>query len=82
MNEILIIVITVIGNIIVALIGLLGLVKSSKIKISTDLIVYRIDSLEKKVEKQDELENTIILLRSQIDDMKIQIQDLKRKVEK
>ena len=66
--------ILVIGNIIVGIIALLGTVYSSQIKKSTDLVNFRIEALEKKIDKQDTIEKEMILLKEQF---KTALEDIK-----
>lgn len=67
-------VVLVIGNIIVGIIALLGTVYSSQIKKSTDLVNFRIEALEKKIDKQDTIEKEMILLKEQF---KTALEDIK-----
>ena len=67
-------VVLVIGNIIVGIIALLGTVYSSQIKKSTDLVNFRIEALEKKIDKQDTIEKEMILLKEQF---KSALEDIK-----
>ena len=66
--------ILVVGNIIVGIIALLGTVYSSQIKKSTDLVNFRIEALEKKIDKQDTIEKEMILLKEQF---KTALEDIK-----
>ena len=67
-------VVLVIGNIVVGIIALLGTVYSSQIKKSTDLVNFRIEALEKKIDKQDTIEKEMILLKEQF---KTALEDIK-----
>lgn len=66
--------ILVVGNIVVGIIALLGTVYSSQIKKSTDLVNFRIEALEKKIDKQDTIEKEMILLKEQF---KTALEDIK-----
>lgn len=77
----------ILGEIIIAVIGLIGLVLSAQIKQGTKLQVYRIEKLEqqvekidKRVDKQAELENTVLVLKEQIEYLKAEINELKAEV--
>lgn len=66
--------ILVVGNIVVGIIALLGTVYSSQIKKSTDLVNFRIEALEKKIDKQDTIEKEMILLKEHF---KTALEDIK-----
>ena len=67
-----------IGIIVVAFISLIGTLKSSQIQKNTELVNYRLEVLEKKIDKQDALENDIIVLKEQIKVANNRIKDLER----
>ena len=70
-----------VGNVIVAVIALIGTVIGTQagIKESARLTIYRIEQLEKKVDKTDELENKLIQLTEQMKVANHRLADLEKR---
>ena len=59
-----------VSGLINALISANVSIKTAQIKQNNDILIYRIDLLEKKVDKTDALENDIIALKEQMKSLK------------
>ena len=75
---------SIVGEIIIAVIGLVGVIFSAQIKQGTKLQNFRIEKLEQgvesltlKVDKTRELENTVLVQAEQIKELKSDIEELK-----
>ena len=75
---------SIVGEIIIAVIGLIGIIISAQIKQGTKLQNFRIEKLEQgvesltlKVDKTRELENTVLVQAEQIKELKADIEELK-----
>ena len=75
---------SIVGEIIIAVIGLIGVIFSAQIKQGTKLQNFRIEKLEQgvesltlKVDKTRELENTVLVQAEQIKELKADIEELK-----
>ena len=75
---------SILGEIIIAVIGLIGVIFSAQIKQGTKLQNFRIEKLEQgvesltlKVDKTRELENTVLVQAEQIKELKADIEELK-----
>ena len=75
---------SIVGEIIIAVIGLVGVIFSAQIKQGTKLQNFRIEKVEQglevltiKVDKTRELENTVLVQAEQIKELKADIEELK-----
>ena len=69
---------TIVSNIIVAVIALVGTMLTAQVKRQTDITNYRIDQLEKKMDKTEKLEDDIIVLKEQLKVSNHRIEDLEK----
>ena len=69
---------TIVSNIIVAVIALVGTMLTAQVKRQTDITNYRIDQLEKKMDKTEKLEDDIIVLKEQLKVANHRIEDLEK----
>ena len=75
---------SIVGEIVIAVIGLIGVIFSAQIKQGTKLQNFRIEKVEQglevltiKVDKTRELENTVLVQAEQIKELKADIEELK-----
>ena len=73
---------SIIGNIVIALIALTGTIMSAQIKKSSDVLIYRLEVVEHKIDKQDNLEKDLILLKEQLKVANHRINDLEEELKK
>lgn len=71
---------TLVGEVIVAIIACIGTIYSAQSKKNSDLMNFRIEVLEKKIDKQENIEKEMISFKEQLKNALSDIQDIQNQL--
>lgn len=70
----------IISNIAVGIIALIGTIFSALSKQNSDLVNFRINQLEQKVDKTEQLQDDVLVLKEQVKTITAMLTELKKEV--